>query len=81
VLSAALVLVVGGVGPCLLVTLRGGPLDRLTGLILAGPAAVLSLLLLSAGYGRPAYLDVALLLALLSFAGSLVFARFFGRTL
>jgi multicomponent Na+:H+ antiporter subunit F len=80
VLIAALVLVVGGVGPCLLLTLRGGPLDRLTGLILAGPAAALTLLL-SAGYGRPAYLDVALLLALLSFAGSLVFARFFGRTL
>jgi multicomponent Na+:H+ antiporter subunit F len=81
VLTAALVLVVGAVGPCLLVTLRGGPLDRLTGLILAGPAAALALLLLSAAYGRPAYLDVALLLALLSFAGSLVFARFFGRTL
>jgi multicomponent Na+:H+ antiporter subunit F len=75
------VLLAGGVVPSVLVTLRGGALDRLTGLILAGPAAVLTLLLLAAGYGRPAYLDVALLLALLSFAGSLVFARFFGRTL
>jgi multicomponent Na+:H+ antiporter subunit F len=80
-LIAAMVLLLGAVGPCLLVTLRGDPADRLTGLILAGPAATLVLLLLSAAYGRPAYLDVAFVLGLLSFAGSLVFARFIGRTL
>lgn len=80
-LTAALVVLLGAVGPCLLVTLRGDPADRLTGLIVAGPAATLVLLLLSAGYGRPAYLDVAFVLALLSFAGSLVYARFIGRTL
>jgi multicomponent Na+:H+ antiporter subunit F len=39
------------------------------------------LTLLTSAYGRPAYLDVALILALLSFAGALVFARFFSRTL
>ncbi|MCP9976981.1 monovalent cation/H+ antiporter complex subunit F [Actinomadura madurae] len=41
----------------------------------------LVLVLLAAAYGRPAYLDVALVMALLSFAGSLVFARFLSRTL
>jgi len=39
------------------------------------------LVLLSAVYGRTSYLDVAMLTALLSFAGTLVFARFFGRSL
>jgi multicomponent Na+:H+ antiporter subunit F len=80
-LTAALILLLAGVGPCLLATLWGDPADRLTGLILAGPAATLVLLLLAAGYHRPGYLDVAFALGLLSFAGSLVYARFIGRTL
>jgi multicomponent Na+:H+ antiporter subunit F len=60
--------------------LRGDPVDRIAGLIQAGPATALVLLMLAAGFGRPAYLDVAFVVALLSFAGSLVFARFLGRT-
>jgi multicomponent Na+:H+ antiporter subunit F len=79
-LPAAFALLVAALFPCLLATLRGEPVDRLSGLILAGPAATLVLLLLAAGYGRPAYLDAAFVVALLSFAGSLVFARFLGRT-
>jgi multicomponent Na+:H+ antiporter subunit F len=78
-LPAAFALLVAALFPCLLATLRGVPVDRLSGLILAGPAATLVLLLLAAGYGRPAYLDAAFVVALLSFAGSLVFARFLGR--
>jgi multicomponent Na+:H+ antiporter subunit F len=54
---------------------------RLTGLILTGPAVTIVLVLLAAAYRRSAYLDVALMLALLSFAGTLVYARFLGRTL
>jgi multicomponent Na+:H+ antiporter subunit F len=79
-LPAAFALLFASVLPCLLATLRGAPLDRLAGLILAGPAATLVLVLMAAGYGRPAYLDVGLVVALLSFAGSLVYARFLGRT-
>ena len=79
--SAAFVLLVTAVLPALLATLRGEPTDRLAGLIVAGPATTLVLALLAAGYGRPAYLDAALVVALLSFAGSLVYARFLGRTL
>lgn len=77
----AFALLAAAVLPALLVTLRGTPIDRLTGLIVAGPAATLVLVLLAAGYGRPAYLDAAFVVALLSFAGSLVYARFLGRTL
>jgi multicomponent Na+:H+ antiporter subunit F len=78
-LPAAFALLVAAVFPCLVATLRGEPVDRLSGLILAGPMTTLVLLLLAAGYGRPAYLDMAFIVALLSFAGSLVFARFLGR--
>jgi multicomponent Na+:H+ antiporter subunit F len=80
-LPAAFAVLVAALFPCLLATLRGEPVDRLAGLILAGPAATLVLMLLAAGYGRPAYLDAALIVALLSFAGSLVYARFLGGTL
>ncbi|GAA4226583.1 hypothetical protein GCM10022254_12040 [Actinomadura meridiana] len=77
----ALAVMVGALVPVLLAMLRGRPAGRLAGLIATGPLVTLVLVLLAAAYGRPAYLDVALLLALLSFAGSLVFARFLSRTL
>ncbi|MDL4812635.1 monovalent cation/H+ antiporter complex subunit F [Actinomadura opuntiae] len=77
----ALVILVAAVLPALLTTLRGRPVDRLAGLIVTGPLVTLVLALLASAYGRTSYLDVALILALLSFAGSLVFARFFSRTL
>ncbi|RFS84356.1 hypothetical protein D0T12_16560 [Actinomadura spongiicola] len=71
----------GALLPALLSTLHGGPTGRLAGLIVTGPLVTLVTVPLAAAYGRPAYLDVALVLALLSFAGSLVFARFLSRTL
>ncbi|WP_396454506.1 monovalent cation/H+ antiporter complex subunit F [Actinomadura sp.] len=77
----ALAVMLGGLLPALLAQLRGRPAGRLAGLIVTGPLVTLVLVLLAAAYGRPAYLDVALVLALLSFAGSLVFARFLSRTL
>ncbi|MFC4053652.1 monovalent cation/H+ antiporter complex subunit F [Actinomadura syzygii] len=77
----ALVIMIGALVPALTAMLRGRPAGRLAGLIVAGPLVAVALTLLAAAYGRPAYLDVALVLALLSFAGSLVFARFLSRTL
>ncbi|XRQ15161.1 monovalent cation/H+ antiporter complex subunit F [Actinomadura welshii] len=77
----ALVIMIGGVLPAVLAMLQGTPAGRLAGLIVAGPLVTLVLVLLAAAYGRPDYLDVALVLALLSFTGSLVFARFLSRTL
>jgi multisubunit Na+/H+ antiporter MnhF subunit len=43
--------------------------------------ATLLLVVLAVGQDRPSYLDVPLVLALVSLAGTLVFARFFGRAL
>ncbi|MET8637981.1 monovalent cation/H+ antiporter complex subunit F [Streptomyces sp. NPDC004074] len=53
-----------------------GPLRRrVVAQNLSSAVACPGLLLLSQGFGRPAYLDLALLLALLGPAGTLVFAR------
>lgn len=78
-LFAATVLLVAGLLPCLIATMRSGPVQRLVGLELAGVVSTVVLLLLAQGFSRTAYIDLALVLALLSFAGSLVFARFLER--
>jgi multisubunit Na+/H+ antiporter MnhF subunit len=80
-LWAATVLLVAGMAPCLMVTLRSDVLERLVGLELAGVVATVVLLLLAQGLDRSSYIDLALVLSLLSFAGSLVFARFLERWL
>jgi multicomponent Na+:H+ antiporter subunit F len=68
-----------GLVPCGIVVLRGDTTQRLVGLELAGTLDTLILLLLAVAYERPVYADLALTLALLSFAGGLVFARFLER--
>lgn len=80
-LWAAVVLLVAGMAPCLAVTMRSDALERLVGLELAGVVATLVLLLLAQGLGRSSFIDLGLVLSLLSFAGSLVFARFLERWL
>jgi multicomponent Na+:H+ antiporter subunit F len=75
---AAVALLVGLV-PCGVALVRGDAAQRLVALELAGTVDTLVLLVLAQAYGRPAYVDVALTLALLSFAGGLVFARFLER--
>lgn len=74
-LVGAAVLLVVGMLPAVVVAGRGGVLDRLAGLAMAGVVATLEMLLLSEGYQRSSYLDVGLVLATLSLTGSLVFAR------
>lgn len=74
-LAGALVLLVGALGPACLLGTRGDPVDRLIGLELGGIAAALVLMSLAQALGRPSYLIVPLALALLSFAGTLVFTR------
>jgi multicomponent Na+:H+ antiporter subunit F len=61
--------------------LRGSPGERLVALEGLGVLVIVVLVLVSVAQGRPSYLDVPLVLAVVSFAGSLVFARFFGRML
>lgn len=73
--TTAAVTLAGGLGA----TLRGaatGPLRRrVTAQNLASAVTAPALLLLAQGYGRPAYVDLALVLALLGPVGTLVFAR------
>jgi multicomponent Na+:H+ antiporter subunit F len=76
-----LVLVVLAGGPCLVAVCRGEPGERLVALQSLSVTLTVVLVLLAVGQHRPSYLDVPLVLALVSLAGSLVFARFFGRTL
>jgi multicomponent Na+:H+ antiporter subunit F len=77
-LVAALAMLAGLV-PCGVVCLRGDPVNRLVGLEMAGTVDTLLLLLLAQAYHRSIYFDLALALALLSFAGGMVFARFLER--
>jgi multicomponent Na+:H+ antiporter subunit F len=65
--------------PCLWVAVRRGPLDALVALELASTVTTLVLLLLAQGYRRDPFMDLALVSALLSFAGALTFVRFLER--
>jgi multicomponent Na+:H+ antiporter subunit F len=77
----ALVLAVAAGGPCLLAVCRGNEGERLVAVQMLSVVAIVLLVVLSVGQHRPSYLDVPLVLALVSLAGTLVFARFFGRAL
>jgi multicomponent Na+:H+ antiporter subunit F len=79
--TIVLVLVVAAAGPCLVAVCRGEPGERLVALQSLSVTLTVVLVLLAVGQHRPSYLDVPLVLALVALAGSLVFARFFGRTL
>jgi multisubunit Na+/H+ antiporter MnhF subunit len=75
-LVAAVVLMLGGLLPSLVVAARGDISTRLVGYELGQLVAVLVLLCLAEGSHRTAYIDVALVLAVLSPA-ALVFTKFF----
>jgi multicomponent Na+:H+ antiporter subunit F len=74
VLFAALV-------PCFAVAMRGRAMDRLVGLEALSVIASLLFVVLARALGQGFLYDVALALALLSFGGGLVFARFAERWL
>ena len=78
-LLAAVVLSAVGLPLCLARTAAGSVLSRLVGLQLAGSVVAVVLVLVADGAGRSSYLDIALVLSLLSFAGTLVFLRFLQR--
>jgi multicomponent Na+:H+ antiporter subunit F len=79
-LVGALALLIGLV-PCGILCLRRPPMERLVGLEMAGTVDTLILLVLAEGYHQAIFFDLAVVLALLSFAGGLVFARFLERWL
>ena len=78
-LVTAIVLTAVGLPLCLARTAAGSVLSRLVGLQLAGTVVALILILVADGIGRSIYIDLGLVLSLLSFAGSLVFLRFVQR--
>jgi multisubunit Na+/H+ antiporter MnhF subunit len=79
-LGAAAALLVG-LAACLAGTMRGPPTARLVAAELATTLCSAALLLLARGFGRSDYLDAAVFVALLSFPGGLMFARFLERWL
>lgn len=79
-LWGATALLVGFV-PCGALALWASRIDALVALQTAGTLTTLVLILLAQGFDRPSYMGLALALAFVSFAGTLVFARFLGRHL
>lgn len=67
--------------PCSDMALRGGAERRLVGLEMTSIIVTIVLVLLTAGYGRLPFIDIPLALAIMSFGGGLVFARFLGKHL
>jgi multisubunit Na+/H+ antiporter MnhF subunit len=77
-LVAATVLI-AGLLPCLWVAARGTIVGALAALELASTITTLALLMIAQGLRRDPFMDLALVSALLSFAGALAFARFLER--
>jgi multicomponent Na+:H+ antiporter subunit F len=68
--------------PCAFVALRArNVVDRVVALEMTAACETLGLLVLAEGFERTYLFDLALALALLSFGGGLVFARFLERWL
>ncbi len=67
--------------PCADMALRGNPERRLVGLEMASILVTVVLVLLTIGSGRLPFIDLPLALAIMSFGGGLVFARFLGKHL
>jgi multicomponent Na+:H+ antiporter subunit F len=65
--------------PCGWICFRHRVAEGVVALQLAGTIASLALLVLAVGEGRQPFADLALVLAALSFAGTLVFLRFLER--
>jgi multicomponent Na+:H+ antiporter subunit F len=67
--------------PCADMCLRGTPERRLVGLEMASLIVTIALVLFTVGFGRTPFIDLPLALALMSFGGGLVLARFLGKHL
>ena len=67
--------------PLGLFAFRGPVADRLVAMELAGVLETLALVLLAEGFDRDIYFDLAVVLAVVSFIGNLVYVRFLERWL
>ena len=79
-LIAATVLLAGLI-PCGWLILRAQLVDALVALELGSTLVTVVLVLLAEGFGRSSYFTVPVVLAALSFVGTLVFLRFIGDRL
>lgn len=75
---AAGALMIGGLAPAMVLAYRGTSPQRLVGMELAGTTGTILMLVLCQAFNQSSYLIVPLVLALLSFAGTLVFTRLLG---
>jgi multisubunit Na+/H+ antiporter MnhF subunit len=71
----AAVVLIGAVLPCVGMCALAGAMEGLVALELGGTLACTALLALAEGLHRQPFIDLALVLALLSLIGGLVFAR------
>ena len=67
--------------PCADMCLRGAPERRLVGLEMTSLIITITLVLFTIGFGRMPFIDLPLALAIMSFGGGLVFARFLEKHL
>lgn len=67
--------------PCAAMSLWGTPERRLVGMEMASVQVVIAMVLLTVGFGRTIFIDLPLALAIMSFGGGLVFARFLEKHL
>jgi multisubunit Na+/H+ antiporter MnhF subunit len=74
-LAAAAVLTAAMI-PCIAVCLLAGPTHALAAVQVASTLTCTALMVLAEGLHRQPFIDLALILALLSFVGGLTFARF-----
>ena len=75
----AATILLAGLAPLLVVASRRRPIDGLVVVETAGAVATLALVCLSVGLGNSVYFTVAVIAAVASWIGSLVFGRFLGR--
>lgn len=70
-----------GLVPCADMCLRGSPERRLVGMEMASVLVTIAMVLFTVGFGRSIFIDLPLALAIMSFGGGLVFARFLEKHL
>jgi multicomponent Na+:H+ antiporter subunit F len=73
--------VVAALLPCAAMSLRGTPERRLVGLEMTSLIVTIALVLFTIGFGRLPFIDLPVALAVMSFGGSIVFARFLEKHL
>ncbi len=75
------VVVAAALLPCADMCLRGSPERRLVGFEMASLLLTIAMVLFTVGFARAVYIDLPLTLAIMSFGGGLVFARFLEKHL